>query len=314
MHAGSRSRCSVPSAATRAPGGMEAAVLISLAGGRSPDLAARGLRDRPGRSEDNLVGGCAEPVDGGRDDAAVQGGERGGVSPARLGQHDQAFGAPARVAGGEDGDAALADSRDLADRVFELLGMEVVAGADDEVLDPAGDIQLPVVEVAEVAGVEPAVADELVGCARLAEVAGGGRGATELDAALPSVAQLDTGSVHDPDQMAWERTPAPHEPQRVRVVARRRDRSTVIHELRTRHTVDDRAAARRWEGQADAGFGEAIDRGDGVAAQPEAGEPCGEVLQRAGVHRLGAVEQHPHAAEVEPLQFGVVDLAKAQLE
>ena len=48
-----------------------------------------------------------------------------------------------------------------ADGLLELLGMDVVAGPDDEVLLPSRDVQLAIGDVAEVAGAHPVPVMEL---------------------------------------------------------------------------------------------------------------------------------------------------------
>jgi hypothetical protein len=71
-----------------------------------------------------------------------------------------------------------------ADRLLELVGVDVAPGADDEVLDPAGDVELAVRDVAEVAGVEPVVVEQRGGGLGVAEVAARRRRALELHPAL----------------------------------------------------------------------------------------------------------------------------------
>ena len=88
---------------------------------------------------------------------------------AQLGQHDEPLGAAARIGPAEHRDAALADAVDRADRVLDLLRVQVAAATDHDVLDAAGDVDVAVGDVGPVAGVEPAAgrtaAPSVRGCA-----------------------------------------------------------------------------------------------------------------------------------------------------
>jgi hypothetical protein len=59
------------------------------------------------------------------------------VRSARLGCDDQALGARPGVVRAKDGDKAEADAGDHAHRLFELLRMNIPAGADNQILRAA---------------------------------------------------------------------------------------------------------------------------------------------------------------------------------
>jgi hypothetical protein len=96
---------------------------------------------------------------------------------------------PPGVGTSEHGDTPLADTGEVADRLFEFSGVQIATGPDDHVLDPAGDVQVGVRYVAEVAGVEPVVVKQRACRVGVVEIAGRRRRTAELDAALTAVAQ-----------------------------------------------------------------------------------------------------------------------------
>ncbi len=63
---------------------------------------------------------------------------------------------------GHADDRGFGDVRVLVQRGFDLGGVDVLAAADDDVLQAVDDVEVAVgVETAEVAGVEPAVGERL---------------------------------------------------------------------------------------------------------------------------------------------------------
>ena len=108
------------------------------------------------------------------------------IRPSRLGhladealhQHDD-FLAQRRL-GREGAGIAAAQPRQRLDRPFDVLRPDVAAVDDDQVLGAAGDHQLAVAPVAEVAGVEPAVVQD-----------------PRAGVGLPEIARHDAGPVDE---------------------------------------------------------------------------------------------------------------------
>src|SRR5438093_13182051 len=71
----------------------------------------------------------------------------------------------------ERGDAARADTGNSIHDSLEVLRKVVAAGDDDRLLSAAAHEELAVREIPEVARREPAVADDVGGCAQVAQVA-----------------------------------------------------------------------------------------------------------------------------------------------
>jgi hypothetical protein len=124
-----------------------------------------------------------------------------GVAGSRLGQHDQPFGAALGVGRAERGHAAFAHAVDRADRVLDLLRVEVAAAADDDVFHAPRDVHLAGGDIRAISGVEPAVVDEPRGFLRIAEVALRGRRAAEMQVPLDPLADFAVGVVDDADRV-----------------------------------------------------------------------------------------------------------------
>lgn len=108
------------------------------------------------------------------DDAGLERLAFGLVLEPGFGDHHQALLAAGRVRYAEHGHAALAYARQVADCLLEVVGVEVAAGADDELLRPASDVELAVGEVGMVASHQPAVVEQGGARRRVAVIAGGG--------------------------------------------------------------------------------------------------------------------------------------------
>ena len=111
---------------------------------------------------------------------------------------------------------AFAHAGKQRDGFLELLRLDVVAAADDDVLGTAGHIELAIREVTEVAGIEPFTVEQLLGSARIVEVAAGRRWTQKLDAPLGSFGQDHTAFVHDANRMAGQHRAAGDDAQRRR--------------------------------------------------------------------------------------------------
>ena len=191
--------------------------------------------------------------------------------------------------------------------------MQVAPSPDDHVFDPTGDVQVGVGQVAEVAGVEPVVVEQRARRVSVVEIAGGRRGAAELDATLAAVAQLVAGGVDDADLVAGQGLAAGNETKYVLLTRRRRVGPPRTREHLAVDAVDERAPAQRRKGQPDRAFGQPVHRRDRVSPKPIGAEALGETFDGRGADRLGAVEGQPPAAQVESLQLGVGDLGQGEL-
>ena len=133
-----------------------AAALVELAARGAPDLAAGGLQHGARRREHDVVRRHAdqrhrEVVDAG---LAAPRAARDPVS--RVSASTTTRSVPARASRlPNTATQPRADAFEAADRLLELVGMDVAAGADDHVLDAAGDVDLACRDVAVVAGVHP---------------------------------------------------------------------------------------------------------------------------------------------------------------
>ena len=192
----------------------QAAVPEEIARRRPPQLAARGLGHAAGRHQQDLLGWRIEQPRRRFADPLPQHGQRIGFGQARFRDHDKLLGAGTRVGRSEDGDAALANALEIADRRLDLLRIDMAAGADDDVLRAAGDEDIAAGGIGEVAAVQPRAVEQLSGFFGIVEIARGRRGSTELKPALLSLADL-AGRIDDADLMAGQRPAAGDELQGV---------------------------------------------------------------------------------------------------
>src|SRR3989304_5304104 len=93
---------------------------------------------------------------------------RRGPGFPRRGEPPQPLGAGSGIGAAEHRDATAPHARDIAHRLLELIGIDVAAAADDQVLDAAGEENLAAAELGVIAGIEPFTVEQL---ARLVGVA-----------------------------------------------------------------------------------------------------------------------------------------------
>ena len=110
----------------------QAALLKERAGGRTAELAARGLRHGAGRHENDLLRRRLQERCGAGRDGGAQGSKGRGVAIAGFGEDDDALGAALPIRAAENRDAALAHARDIADRGFDLFGVDMAAGGRED--------------------------------------------------------------------------------------------------------------------------------------------------------------------------------------
>jgi len=81
---------------------------------------------------------------------------------AQLGDHVEPLGAGALVVHADRG--GIAHARHVVDDLLDVSGHDVLAAEDDDVLEPAGDVEVALgVDEAEVARTQPAVGGEDLG-------------------------------------------------------------------------------------------------------------------------------------------------------
>ena len=233
---------------------------------------------------------------------------------AHLGQHHDALRAGSRVLAAEHGDATAPNAGEVAHRLFELVGADVAAAADDDVLLAAGEKQHPFGEVGAVPGVHPFAVEQRFRRRRIAVVAGGGRRAAELQQSFLPVGQFQTRGVHRANVVAGDRRAAADHDQRRRVFGSRFGRLTGSREAVPVKTIRAPRAARHGDRDAHRGFGEAVGRRQAVLAQPEFREALLERHDRLRADRLGGVEREAPGREIDALHVLVRNPAQAEFE
>ncbi len=134
---------------------------------------------------------------------------------ARFGDDHEPLGAEIGIGDAEGGHAALADARDVADHFLDLLRIEIAARLDDHVLLPAGDEELAVGDVAEIARVHPAaLVQDLARDLGTMKVSGGDRRSAELDPPLDALGERPARGVDHLHFVAGERASAGDEAER----------------------------------------------------------------------------------------------------
>ncbi len=215
-------------------------------------------------------------------------------------------------------------------RDLDVLGVEVAAPQNDQVLSPPGEHQPAAVQKAQIAGAQirpgapgarrPAVlprsrkrqgAERRRGLRRPAPVAR--RHARPSHPDLPHLARPARPpglGVDDPHHLAGRRRPAPH--QLAHRARHRRHREAPAqrlgvagHHLRPALPPPARHQQR--------GLGQAVARHERRAPEAAARERRRETLESRRPHRLGAVERHLPVRQVEPGALGRADPPHAQV-
>src|SRR6185369_13514537 len=105
-------------------------------------------------------------------------------------------------------------ARKIAHRLLELVGADVAAAADDDVLLAPGEEQSAFGQVGAVAGVDPFAGEQRFGRLGIAVVAGSGGGAAELQQSFLPVGLFHAGAVHHANVVAGNRRTAADDDQR----------------------------------------------------------------------------------------------------
>src|SRR5690606_26165188 len=78
-------------------------------------------------------------------------------------------------------------------------------------------------------------------------------------------------------------------------------------------SIDTRAAAQGWKGQADTIFRQAVDRHHAFTTKAVAGKVLAELLSGLGIHGFGAVEGTAPAAQIQFSELFVTHSPQAEL-
>ena len=84
----------------------------------------------------------------------------------------------------------------------------MLTGTDDDVLDPAGNVEVAAGHIPAIAGVEPAVMEQLACLGRILEIARRRRWTAEFKATFLALAELATHLIDDADFVIGNRMPA----------------------------------------------------------------------------------------------------------
>ena len=190
----------------------------------------------------------------------------------------------------------------------------IAPAADDQILDPPGQVHVAAGQIAPVAGIQPGVAvgKQPAGGFRIAVVAGGRGRPLEFQAAFPALRQFPAVVVNNADLMAGQRLPAGGKTQGVGDGGVRRLGLAAGHERLAPHPVDERRSSRRLQGQSDRAFRQTVDWSHGFRAEAVAAEAGDEALQRVRVDRFGAVAGHAPGTEVQFFDLVILNGARAQ--
>src|SRR5882724_1781809 len=189
-------------------GRFELPLQVEAQGFTPPQLARRGAGEGPRREDHHVIDREA----GGAEDGGAAGlGESRDLllrrAPPPLDEEGhllarRLLGQPARRH-----DTAGAYSRHPLDRALDLLRRMVAAVEEDDVLGPAGEIQLAVQEETQVAGVEPAVAERLGGRLGVIQIAFHERRPGGPDPPHPALGEILAVDPHDAELEAGDRSP-----------------------------------------------------------------------------------------------------------
>ncbi|MCY1429404.1 hypothetical protein D9M71_453200 [compost metagenome] len=190
------------------------AALIQFAAGSTAKLPTGSLQYAVRGRQNDIVGRHTGEVEHDAVDLLLQLLPRASFFLVGFRQHHQALGAGGRVWTAKHRDAAFAQTRQIADRRFDIVGVDVASGTDDQVLGAASQVDLTAGHVSEVEGVEPAIAQHPASFFRVAIVACGGGRPAKLQVSFAAFRQFDPIAIDDTNLMAWQWPAAGDEAQR----------------------------------------------------------------------------------------------------
>ena len=215
---------------------------------------------------------------------------------------------------GEERHATAADPGKVSRRLLEVIGIEVAAGPDDDILDPSRDVHLAARDVGEIARLEPVAVEESGRGGGVAVVAARRRGSAELEPALHPLRRLAAAVVHRAHLEPRDRNPARDGRERVLVRRLCRHRAPFALEGVALDPFDERSPPDGSERDPEGRLREAVHGSEGAGREAEGREALRKCVKGIGEHRLRAVERHSPAREVEALDLVVRDAARAQVE
>src|SRR5690349_15238986 len=157
-------------------------------------------------------------------------------------RRDQPLGPGLRIGRAERRNAALADAWDGRDLLLDLVRIGVAARTDDDVLHATGDVDVAFRDVGAVAGLDPAVVEELARLLLVAEIALRHRGPAEFEHALLTLAKLAARIVHDTHVVLLDRMPAGDHLDHVGVIRACRFGIAAVREALALDAIDLRPA------------------------------------------------------------------------
>ncbi|GAA3062470.1 hypothetical protein GCM10020000_52210 [Streptomyces olivoverticillatus] len=207
---------------------------------------------------------------------------------------------------------------DGSDGVLHVLRVDVAAVEDDDLLEPPGDVELAVVQDAEVAGAQPATVAVAQGAVEgggallgALPVAAGDAVAAQPDLADGAVGQLAVdGGVDDADVEVEDAAAAD---EGAALLPGGRLGEGVAFERGLASLAAAVGGAGRAAGDDEGGLGEPVTGVHRPGLEPGGGEAFGEGVEGVGAHGLGAVEGDAPAGEVEGGDLLVGDAAQAQV-
>ena len=127
------------------------------------------------------------------------------VGSARFGHQHQTLPRHPSPADPECGHTAPPNALDIPRNLLQFLGVEVSSPLDDDVFDPAGDKELSIRQIAQVARLQPAVLQHCRGGLGFPEVTSHDGGAATLNVALGPGRKRISPIADDPDLVSGQR-------------------------------------------------------------------------------------------------------------
>ena len=197
------------------------------------------------------------------------------------------------------------------DTAFQILRVEVLATHDDHVLEPPGDVQLIVVQEAQVAGTQPdapiALDESTLTGLGVAPIAQRDAGATAPDLAnLPRPQRCAAVRIDQLHLMLGLQVPATDQ-QGAAAGA-----SQVTGQCRRIHLQQTDTFTALATGNEQGRLGEAVGGIERIGIEPNPREGGSEALQGVRTNRFGAGESQAPAAQIKPLHGALTDAFAAQ--
>ena len=195
--------------------------------------------------------------------------------------------------------APLIKPRNVSEGLFQLLGINMLASANDDVFDAAGDEDIAVGHVRPIAAVEPAVAEQFSCLGLIVEIARGRGWTAKLEPALSPLLNFPAGIVDNTNFMARQRAPASDNFNGVGIVDACGFGNSAAAQRLALDAIDERFAARWRQRQRDGTLGKTIDRGHGLRWKSVPAESLDESTKGVNTYWLRTVRYEAKRAQVE---------------